>query len=873
MRCLYIILANITIIFFAFGQNQIKGRILSVQNGKPVPNAVVTLFPKGESSIITYTATDDKGFFMMDYKTSSDSITITVAAMTIESQSKTVTKNKSYIEFLVKDKVNKIKEVIVKAPKIRQRGDTINYYVASYLDPTDRTIGDVLRKLPGIQVLSSGQILYQNKEISKFYVEGLDLLQGKYGLATKNLDVSKVATVQILENHQPIKALKGMEIPETAAINLKLNKSALGAFFAIAQAGVGLSPLLQSNEAIGMRFTRKQQNMLIYKGDNTGRDISEEMTSYYGLLENASVDFLSVITPVPPEIKEQHYLFNDAHLGSVNDLRTLKNDLTLTTNINYLFDKQKSSSYSKRNIFLNQSDTLSIDEDLNAHMYKRELESAFTLEKNVDNAFLNNTLRVNSSWNSINSAISSNDPVGQFLKRPSFNIGNNFEYLKRHDNRRRQITAEVGYQSESNTLRISPVLFEDLQTSDSMVRQLVTFDRFNANVAMIENKNYKRINFGYTTGIEVNSYFVKSNLESGEVRQPLMADSLRNKINRTESKVIFAPSLIYTAPYGTQLSINIPVKYLFLMRNDKIRNQDHDGSYLLFSPRVSFFYPIGARWKLNLRSSYSNGIGNIDEDYRGYILKNYRSLNSNSGMLSKISTTLASIKMDYKNPFSSLFMSLEFSYNNLWRNTLYDVQYNDILSRTVSIRYPYHTHICRVDYSIGKTLTDLHSEVGLRAFYNHNKSLALAQGLISGYQSGSYFVSSNITTHINRFVVVKYDGSYQHSRSTIREEKMDPINYFTQDISTSFIPVKQLTISLSLNHYYNDRLQSSSRSKCFGNMTVRYKMKKVEFIVDYTNVFNAKRFITYSYNDISSYYSMYDLRPAEILLRVRFKLF
>lgn len=98
------------------------------------------------------------------------------------------------------------------------------------MDETDRSIGDVLKKLPGVQVLSSGQILYQNKAISKFYVEGLDLLKGKYGIATQNIEAKNVASVQVLENHQPIKALKDMEIPEEAAINLKLKQSALGAF-------------------------------------------------------------------------------------------------------------------------------------------------------------------------------------------------------------------------------------------------------------------------------------------------------------------------------------------------------------------------------------------------------------------------------------------------------------------------------------------------------------------------------------------------------------------------------------------------------------------------------------------------------------------
>ncbi|MEA4904978.1 MAG: hypothetical protein VB090_09100, partial [Petrimonas sp.] len=58
----------------------------------------------------------------------------------------------------------------------------------------------------------------------------------------------------------------------------------------------------------------------------------------------------------------------------------------------------------------------------------------------------------------------------------------------------------------------------------------------------------------------------------------------------------------------------------------------------------------------------------------------------------------------------------------------------------------------------------------------------------------------------------------------------------------------------------------------FGNTGVKYKLKNVDLMLDWTNVFNTRRFVTYSYSDVSSYYSEYTLRPSEVLLRVRFKI-
>ncbi|OJV87181.1 MAG: hypothetical protein BGO34_12575 [Bacteroidia bacterium 44-10] len=101
---------------------------------------------------------------------------------------------------------------------------------------------------------------------------------------------------------------------------------------------------------------------------------------------------------------------------------------------------------------------------------------------------------------------------------------------------------------------------------------------------------------------------------------------------------------------------------------------------------------------------------------------------------------------------------------------------------------------------------------------------------------------------------------------------MEQVNYFTQDIALSLIPAKGSTLTASINHYYNSVIESSARSSWFGNLGARNRMKNVDWILDWTNIFNTRHFVTYSYNDINSYCSVYGLRPAEILLRMRIKI-
>lgn len=128
--------------------------------------------------------------------------------------------NKLYME---KSAVE-LKEIIVKAPPIREKSDTIVYNVDAFKSQGDRYLQDILRRLPGISVGSDGRISYQGESISKFYIEGNDLLGYNYNQATESLPVDAVANVEILEHNQNVKVLKGKVFEKKAAVNIRLNK-------------------------------------------------------------------------------------------------------------------------------------------------------------------------------------------------------------------------------------------------------------------------------------------------------------------------------------------------------------------------------------------------------------------------------------------------------------------------------------------------------------------------------------------------------------------------------------------------------------------------------------------------------------------------
>src|SRR5690606_12915632 len=173
----------------------------------------------------SYAISDINGKFSITIKSKSEKLQLYIRSMGYKIVAKSVDNISQNLEFVLIEEITELKEVVLKSNPITRKGDTINYSVTTFSKQEDRTIADVLKNMPGIEVLSDGKILYQGKPINKYYIEGLDLLEGKYHLANSNLPYKEVTKVQILENHQPIKLLDSLVYSDQAAINIKLKNN------------------------------------------------------------------------------------------------------------------------------------------------------------------------------------------------------------------------------------------------------------------------------------------------------------------------------------------------------------------------------------------------------------------------------------------------------------------------------------------------------------------------------------------------------------------------------------------------------------------------------------------------------------------------
>ena len=160
----------------AMAQMRITGTVTDA-NGERLTGAIVQLRQNGTGKMVRFGKTDARGSFSLD-ATSDGYLEVSMLGFKKRRIDNPATEKP--LRIVMQEEAVALKEVTIKASKVHEHGDTLTYNVATFAGQNDRNIGDVLARIPGFEVnKQNGQIMYEGKPISKFYIEGLDMLDSK----------------------------------------------------------------------------------------------------------------------------------------------------------------------------------------------------------------------------------------------------------------------------------------------------------------------------------------------------------------------------------------------------------------------------------------------------------------------------------------------------------------------------------------------------------------------------------------------------------------------------------------------------------------------------------------------------------------------
>ena len=846
-RHLIIILCSL-LPLMALAQIRITGTVTDT-NGDPLTGAIIQVRGNSTNKMIRFGKTDANGSFTLE--ATADSY-LEVSMLGFKKQRIDNLSERKPLRIVMQEEAVALKEVTVKASKVRERGDTITYNVSTFADQNDRNIGDVLARIPGFEVnKQNGQIKYEGKPISKFYIEGLDMLGGKYGVATNSLPQVDVGSVQVMRNHQPIRVLEDFTYTDEAAVNIRMKEGAKSHWVTSFNGGAGISndKGLWKFEGFGLRIKSDFQTMLTYKTNNTGQDISKETTSLFSLddLEGQS-DYIQLSPPTTPHLAESRTLFNRSHAVTLNTLKRFNESSQM--NVQIIYNNNRETAEGERQTVYYLPDGNRIIDNRKDYLQKdNELYALVKYEHNSANQYLKNSLSGDFNWSH-----QWLDEIGtanhyQFARKPEYDIKDNLYVIRKYGNRL------VSFYSNNRIISRPQSLSVDSQY------QHVSSQRYSTDTYAMGGIKLGRFSLSIKGGVNATLHHMESDLTGLPDTLGLLADNSRFSFAR----FYVEPRLTYKTR-DINIELTPTTEYLY-----EKYSKDDGHHQVLFSPDLSIRWYVTPRLRLSLGGSSSLEPLDASRFYQSLILQDFQYINQ--GYAGYLHGHTQSIRggITYNDALKALHTILSVSRTfstSPYTPTRQFVGDYIILS---TVEQESKSRSWQANLIASKGINLWNGVVNLRALYMNSDASMMQNGIMTDYNSQMINARMGIDFSFWKDMHLRYGITFSQNRMSIQSDYNQTIDNWKQDLSI-IIPISPFTIDLRGEYYRNEITSGNYKDFFLADIKASYKSKRLDLTLSLNNLLNRD---TYSYvvtSDLTSSTSTNRIRGRELLVTAYYKL-
>lgn len=818
-----------------------------------------------QDRIIAYAITDGQGYFKLEFLSDLPQLELTVNAIGFTAVQQSVTNESRQFQFTLKREAIQLENVELQYSPIQRQGDTLSYDVDAFSHKSDRVIADVISHMPGVDIKENGQIYYRGEPINKFYIEGIDLLGGKYNLASNNLPYQKVESVQILKNHQPIKMLQGRVFSNQSALNITLKEAYT--FTGQAEVGVGGSPFLWEAKITPMLFSEKRQFLGVYQTNNTGRDLHKPLTNLIKSSEEET-DWVSIIESTPPaSFSEKRWLDNTSHLLSVNTVEKLNEDYQLRLNLNYLNDYQKQKGQTETRFFT-PTDTVPVYETITNRLNNNKLEGRVRISRNTASNYLNNTFRFQRDWFEAFGGIQRRDGfISQVLNNDDVALSNEFETVFEVGREKLQVNSVLRYQKQAHALQVKPGPFLGLINNGKPYEDLlqkVDLERFyTANSVQFHHDAG-----ALTISPKLGFLYEDTQLNSGLFphQKSVISSAFKNELHWQKAEAYI--DLQTSALLGDwKMTLKTPLRY----RNFQLSSEDSNSmAFLNFDPQLYInFNPLG-KWEYRVNFSRQHDYGNLQQLYPGFILSSYRNIQRYDVPLLERKNWSASAEVSYENIIAMMMGHFSYTYTTTHQNLMFGSTVLSNGATTIeAVEHPFRQEIHLISGVFDKYLSFLKSEFSVDVGVMVMDSKVMINENFGDYHNDTWRFGAELSRKITDWLRLSYRGQY-----TVAKRKLLGRNFYqtqaqSHQIQADFHLDEQHAILMNAE-YLHSQLRRSQRHNWFADITYRYSLESIDFELQARNLFDNSLYQTatmaaYSYQEFT-----YHLRPFQVLLKIRF---
>ena len=876
MKRIVLILFVVLLSAKVIAQIVISGEVNN-EKKQPVYNASVMLLRVTDSLPMAYTFSDEKGHYQLVAKSEEAKLFIAVYGFNLKRQFKEVENKTQTVNFTVVEEALQLKEVSVKSEKIWGCNDTVNYVVDAFRDTTDIVIADVLKKMPGIEVKDDGKVEYKGKPISKFYIENMDMLQGRYNLATTSIAAADVASVQVMENHQEVRALQNIQFSDNVALNIKLKENAKGTFALMADLGAGWADSLQyAGSLTGMFFAKRNQFLGTLKANNAGINLVDN--------ENVTVyPMASMVKPSAPGISGARHTLNRSQGVTYNSLHKLKNEAELSYSLLFGGDRNRKSSES-RTLYLLPDDTISLAEWMQSLETAKMLEGSINYNLNKDLDYLKISLIVSGHRNWGEGLVDNGELIRQEENYQSLCAKANIHWIRksrRDPESGVEINSKTTYGTLPYGLQVAPGCFPDVLNGGeeyALTLQNIGFQSFKSEnfLRFLTSVVWKRLRIMPYFNFGIEEQALNSNL-TGQNADGLTIQYAGNQFSNDIRWHKYQPAAGAYITYDRRrvnVSLVVPVQLRYIQLDDRIGTASDKQFKFLTQPSLSFHYDFNHNWKVSTKIAAYNSTPSLRTLYSGYILQNYRTLSHYDCPLADTYGANTSLTLSFKNVLKYIFGDFSMNYNRYRNEVMYAQSFEGNTMVINAVAVPSWGDHLSVSLYAGKGFSWKKLNINAKCSYGLGRSPHLVQNEIAIYYNQGWNANLTASIAITDYIFFNNKGSFSYMTSSLGGFNADsePIVSLIDNANLSVVLPFGLSITPSVEFYHTrtaERIDNFVLLDC----SLGYTFRKVKFSLDVNNILNTDSFIYSYYSGIYGYYSAYSIRPRNVMLGARFKLY
>lgn len=866
--------------------------------GNPLEMANIIAINKQTKKLDSYGFTDAKGRYKLNLKkNTSYNVKVSYIGMktaneTINTKEINIERNISLLADETLDEVN----ITYKMP-VKIKGDTIVYNADSFKSGTEKKLGDVLKKLPGVEVNDDGEIEVEGKTVKKVMIEGKDFFDGDSKLATKNIPANAIDKVEVLKNHSEVSQLSSVtDNEDNVVINLKLKEGKKRFWFGEVAAGVGLEERYIAHPKL-FYYSPKFSLNVISDFNNIG-EIPFTWRDYFkftggfknlgsgGTTLNLSDDLGFLIT------RNNRAKSIDSKFGAVNFSYSPKKTLDFSGFAIYSGSKTSIEENSIRN-YINQD----LTEETNNKTFQNnnlglvKLSTSYKPNANnqldydvfmkASNLSENQSLISNRIFNNSTSSV----PVNELNEQTPFSLNQNLNYYYTL-NKNHIFSFEVQhlwqnedpfYNTQLNELSNSIINPLSLNTAPYNLNQekRIKTNKLDAKTDYFYVLNSKsNLNFSFGTTLSTQQF----NSEIYEI----LAGNKQSLNNATKNNVSYDFSDFYTGFHYKFVSGIFTFNqgatlHTYSAKNTQLGTTVNNNFTKLLPDayvKVNFKKSESLRLSYRMQVSFTD----VTKLAEGYVLNNYNSLYSGNRDLENALSH--NINLTYSN-FNM------FNYTNIFGNISYNKRIDGIKGSSAQ------NGIDRISTSINSVFPDETISARGRFEKSFRKFKVSFGGNVSYSKSNNLFMNQQTNISENR-VSKSFNQSYQTKFSTnFREAPNFDIgynfsinNYDQANVSNRFIThspyvnfdayfLKSFVFNskFTYNNYRNQERTINNYSFWDADITYQKKDSSWEYKLGITNILNNTSLnedntLDNVYNSTSSYF----VQPRYVVFSVKYNL-